>query len=311
MQALHKPRKPSKNGLIAITSPASTPDPYALNEGILYLERLGFRVKIGRSCFQSDTYFAGSAADRAEELHDFFQDPEIDAIFCARGGFGTLSLLPFLDWELISEHPKLFAGFSDTTALQTALYVKSGLPTLYAPLAAVDFGVLPVSSFTENHFWPLFEAGTFEWNIPNAEANEPFDSVSGILLGGNLSVFSKLCGTPYFPVLKNRLLILEDIEESMHKLDGYLQQLWLSGTMNELKALLLGDFSPPEKESYPEIPDLNAVISRIFRHLHIPIVQNIPFGHLFDKISLPNGLKVELSSQNSCCIRSCESLFLK
>lgn len=291
----HKPRKLYPGGTIALVAPASTPSVEQLQGAQQYLESRGFKVVTGASCTSRFFYTAGTAADRVQELHDFFEDPGIDALFCVRGGFGTLGLLPLLDYELIAENPKLFCGFSDVTALQSALLAKAGLPSISGALAGVDFFQNP-DKFTEDSFWKLVETGNQECTFaPSIDVNFLENGCFGTCIPGTLSLFSKLIGTPYLPDTKGTVLVLEDVEEPRHKIEGYLLHLAYSGWMKRASGVLYGDFTPPEKEGYPDVPSIFEILQRVMRSTRIPWNAGIPYGHIKSRISLPFGIPVSVS----------------
>lgn len=147
-----KPPRLKKGDTIGIITPASTPDNLErINEGVKYFERLGYRVILGKNVGKYYGYLAGTDEDRLEDLHSMFADKNVKAIFCARGGYGTIRLLDRINFNLIRKNPKIFVGYSDITALQLAIFRKTGLVTFSGPMAAVDFAG-EVNSFTEEVF---------------------------------------------------------------------------------------------------------------------------------------------------------------
>lgn len=300
-------RRLPKNGTIAITSPATTPDPTKLNAGVNYLESLGFRVEIGKTCTAKEQYLAGPDQLRASELNAFFADPKIDAIFCSRGGYGGMHLLEKLDYATIKTNPKLFCGFSDITALQWAIYSKTSMPSVSGAMVATDFGDLPRDEGMEAQFWQLIDTGATE--IPfnfTTEINQVFE---GRLLAGTLAVASKQMGSTFFPNLDNHVLVLEDVDEPMHKIEGYLRQFLLAGHFKKVKCVVLGEFSPPEKESYEDVPTLNDIARRVLSDHGIPFASGLPYGHIKNKISLPVGSPISVSLGPVSNLRSTGSLY--
>lgn len=301
-----KPLPPK--GTIAVTSPASPPDKTKVQKGVAYLEKLGYRVTVGKTCFTKDGYLAGSDLFRANELMSFFEDPNIDAIFCARGGFGSMGLLPLLNYENIKKSRKLFVGFSDITALQWAIYAKTSLPTLSAGMVATDMAENPVDKDFESNFWEFLENGELNVELPNE--SKTIKEISGISLPGTLSVASKLSGTIYSPKISNGILILEDVHEHRHKIDGFLQHFKLAGLFGNCKAILLGQFIPADEEKEDtDLPSLQDIYDRIFADMNIPIISGLFYGHIRNKLALPVGVPLILKSGHKSYLRTKENIF--
>ncbi|NNE36417.1 MAG: LD-carboxypeptidase, partial [Rhodothermales bacterium] len=196
-----------------VVAPASAPlDPSLVNEGIDFLRRQGLVVQVVRDDFSSTGYLAGIDSARADELNDFLRRTDIDLLFCVRGGYGTLRILDQVDYEAAARHPKLLVGYSDITALQLALYKKSGLVSVSGPMVAVEFA--GQHAMDQGPFWDLLSASPpYEISSPTGT---PLKSLSpgeceGVLLGGNLSVLTRLLGTGFEPHFQGAILFLEEI----------------------------------------------------------------------------------------------------
>ncbi|TNE74665.1 LD-carboxypeptidase [bacterium] len=301
-----------KNGTIAITCPASTPNSEKLEKGVAYLENRGYTVVIGDTCYAKQDYTAGDEPMRANELLDFIDDDSVNAIFCARGGFGSMKLLRMLDYELVKEKRKLITGFSDLTALLWGIYTQTGVPSISGMLPAVDFCSADIPTQFENQFWELINTGHFrtELNVSPVFFNEKvLSEVEGVIFPGTLSLISKLIGSPYLPDTQNGILMLEDIGEPIHKVDGYLEHLSLSGMLSSSKAVCLGAFSPAEKEEYDEVPSWQTMFQRVFRSIPTPAITGFPYGHIPAKLSLPLGVPVRVSFDSKITIETLSPLF--
>ena len=148
-----KPKKLQKGDLIGVISPASSPDDLSkINLGVNYLEKLGYKVEVGKNVGNYHGYLAGSDEERLADLHSMFKKKDVKAIFSVRGGYGSPRLLDKIDFNIIKSNPKIFVGYSDITALQMAFYQKAGLITFAGPMVAVDF-YNSVDPFTEEFFW--------------------------------------------------------------------------------------------------------------------------------------------------------------
>lgn len=341
-------------GTIGIMAPSSPINENKLEQGVRYLEKLGYRVTVSPGCYKQQHYLAGSPQSRAAYLMDLVHSTTVDAIFFARGGFGSAAMLPLLDFPAIKSSRKLMVGFSDITALQWGIYAQCGLPALSAGMPATDFCRIPVNPTFEKSFWDFIETGrisyNFEWvpdspsdglqqqvsaeNQPgkpekhNFEKNfSPFQlrplypsgkldnrktwnqDITGVALPGTLSVATKLAGTPYEPSFNRVIPILEDVAESRHKIEAYFLQARMAGWFDQAAALLLGDFARPEKETFPENPSLEQLVSRVFGQICLPVLAGLPYGHIDAKIPFPVGQEISLSLGQSITITSTDSLF--
>ncbi|MDG5766085.1 LD-carboxypeptidase [Balneolales bacterium ANBcel1] len=339
------------NGVIGIIAPSSPVDESRLERGVTYFEQLGYRTHVTASCYKREHYLAGDAQTRAAELMELIRNPSIDAVFFARGGFGSAAMLPLLDYDTIRASRKLLAGFSDITALQWGIYAQCGYPTVSAGMPATDFGKLSIDPFFEEQFWkfmktgrvscrvetavlqgyadgpgesadPAYTAGKGAQNpsqIIEAGEKERYDAshtnsphirkITGTLLPGTLSVASNLAGTPWFPSVKGSILLLEDVGESRHKIEGNLLQAKLGGWFDQCRAVLFGDFAPAEKETFPENPSIDQILKRTVGETGVPYASGMPYGHIDRKIPFPVGQEISLSLGRSVEISSTDSLF--
>jgi muramoyltetrapeptide carboxypeptidase len=301
------PKRLPPNGTIAVTSPATTPDPNILNRGVIYLESLGYRVIVGDTCTLKEEYLAGPDLIRAQELVDFFADTKVDAIFCTRGGYGGMHLLPLIDYSVINKNPKLLCGFSDITALQWAMYTKCGLVTVSGAMVATDFGQDQINRDMESQFWDLIETGHTEIRLNHSQISTQV--IEGPLIAGTLAVAAKQMGSPYFPDITDHIVLFEDVDEPIHKIEGYLRQFQLAGQFDHVKALIFGIFSPIENESYDEVPTLDKIFQRVLSPASIPFATGLNYGHVKNKISLPVGTTFCLSLGPITYLRSTGSLY--
>ena len=224
-----KPRKLNQGDVIGIVSPASSAqDSSILEKGIRYLEKNGYRVEIGKSVGRINGYLAGTDNERVDDLNQMFKNKNVKAIFCVRGGYGATRILDQVNYKLIRNNPKIFVGYSDITSLQMAIYKKSGLVTFAGPMITSDFAD-EIDPFTEEFFWKLITSKKKIGRISFPDLNKlpaiHKGSAIGRILGGNLAVFASLIGTPYFPELKDHILMLEDIDELPYRIDRMLNQL--------------------------------------------------------------------------------------
>lgn len=302
-----KPKKLPRNGTIGVIAPATTPDLEKLNKGIKYFESLGYRVEVGKTCTSKIEYLAGDDALRASEIEEFFKNPRIDIVMCARGGYGGMHLLPLIDFGIIAKNPKLFIGYSDITSLQWGMLAQCNLRTLSGSMMASDFGRDSFNTEMEDHFWKFMDSGHLEVTLPFSQKREL--TVEGTLIPANLAVASKQMSSPWFPDLTNAIPVFEDVDEPMHKIEGYLRQFALSGAFEKTSAVVFGDFSPPEVESFDDVPALKTIFERVLSPYNLPFATGINYGHIPHKISLPVGAPFSLSLGPETILRSTGTFF--
>lgn len=296
-----KPKRLQKGDLIGIISPASSVDDLSkLENGVRYLEKMGYSVEVGKSVGKVNGYLAGTDRERLDDLHSMFSNKQVKAIFCLRGGYGSARLLDKIDYKLIKNHPKIFSGYSDISALQMAMFYKSGLITFAGPMVAVDFHQ-EVSSFTEDMFWRILTSTKKFGRISNPGDENILclnsGSTSGRIMGGNLSVISGLIGTEYFPDLKDKVLLIEEMGELPYRIDRMLNQMRLSKMFHEVKGVVLGAFRDcHELDPNKKTLTLGEVISDYLSPLDKPVIYNLRHGHLKDNITLPIGAMVRLNA---------------
>lgn len=263
-----------------------------LDQGIRYLENLGFQIRKGSALHKSYGLFAGNDEERVNDLHAMFADPEVKAIFSARGGWGGLRLVDRVDFDLIRKNPKIFVGYSDITTLQLAIYHKTGLVTFSGPMVAVEMASA-MPEFTAANFWPLLfneqDVFHFDFETNQIETINP-GSVSGKLLGGCLSLITAQLGTPFFPDFTDAILFIEDIGERPYKIDRYLAQLKQAGVLDQICGVIIGEFidcQNPEEET--NSLSLEEILHHYFTRYNYPVINGFPYGHKMRKATLPLG----------------------
>ena len=299
--SIQKPKRLNKKDVIGIISPASSPDEFLrVERGVKYLEGLGYRVKVGANVGKNHGYLAGTDQERIDDLHSMFKDKNIKAVFTLRGGYGAFRLLDKIDYRLIKNNPKIFVGYSEITALQMSFYEKAGLMTFAGPMVAVDF-YDNISSFTEEHFWSMITSNKKHGKLKFPEDQKlPYlqkGIAAGRLIGGNLAVFAHLLGTPYFPNLTGKILMVEDIGELPYRVDRMLNQLRLAGVFKKVKGIILGRFVDcNEHDPNKKTLTLGEVISEYITPVKVPSIYTFPHGHIKDFVTVPFGLKVNLNA---------------
>jgi muramoyltetrapeptide carboxypeptidase len=296
-----KPKRLKSGDLIGVISPASSPDDLIkIENGVKYLEKLGYRVLVGKNVGKVNGYLAGSDQERVDDLHDMFKNKNVNAVFCVRGGYGSTRLLDKIDYKLIANNPKIFVGYSDINALQMAFYAKCGLITFGGPMVAVDFAN-EISPFTEEAFWKVLTSNTKIGRVQNPNKEKYFilnkGKAEGRILGGNLSIINSLIGTEYLPKLKDSILLLEEINEEPYRIDRMLNHLRLLKILKSIRGIILGDFVKcVEFDSEKRTLSLNEVITDYFEGLKMPVIYNFRHGHLHEKVTIPFGVRAVLNA---------------
>lgn len=300
-----KPKALKTGDKIGIISPASKPlDEDQYFKGVKYLEDLGFSVIAGNSVLKQRGYLAGEDIERANDLNSMFANPEIKAIFCSRGGYGVPRILDKIDFEIIKNNPKIFSGYSDITALNLALWQKTGLVNFSGPMVAIEMGA-GLNKFSENSLWQILLDTNNNRRLENPDDVKirviKHGKAEGRLIAGCFSVLNSILHTPYMPDLTGSILVIEDVEEEPYGIDRYFAQLKLSGILNSINGLVLGQFVDcvPTDKSKPTLT-IDEIIDDYTNDLTIPVMANFAYGHIPVKLTLPIGVKVKLDTAEGC-----------
>lgn len=291
-----KPKKISRGSTVGIIAPAGPPNPERLKKGKIFLEHRGYRVKIFPQVRKKIGYLSGDDRSRAEAINNAFADEEIDAVLCARGGYGSLRLLPYIDFKTIGSHPKIFIGYSDITVLLLSIFTKALLVTFHGPMTAIEFGRKP-KPYTIGGFYRAIEGA-----VPLGKVEKPAGyrlericggRAKGRIVGGNLCLMSKLIGTGMLPSFKNRIVFFEDTEEEPYRIDGYLSQLFQTTDFGKASGYIIGEFTRTESKYGASAGwTVRNVVKDYFATIGKPCVYGFPCGHGREKITIPIGINV-------------------
>ncbi len=268
--------------LIAPAGPLQKPD--ELPRAQENTRTLGWEPIVGTHATRRAGYLAGNDSDRLHDINLALRDPKIDAIWCLRGGYGMLRILAGVDYDALSRTPKAIIGYSDITALHAAVQRKCGLVTYHAPTAREK-----MTDFSRDSFRRAVVEQTDSCGVaPNArEINAGV--AEGRLVGGNLAVLASLCGTPFMPDLSDGILILEDINEPVYRIDRMLQQLKLSGAFNGCRAIAFGACVKCADDAGGGGRPFDEVLGEIAHSLGVPCLAGIPVGHIDEQWTVPLG----------------------
>lgn len=282
---------------IGLVSPASPEKPESIQKGIAFLKSLGFNVKEGKHIYDKWGYLAGKDKDRAADIMDMFNDKEVDMILCIRGGYGTMRMLPYIDFDIIKHNPKIFAGFSDITTLLNSFAQKCGLITFHSPMATSKLE----DEFTLKSFLSTLQCGYKPYRIENPEGIELNYEVEckceGVLVGGNLSLIAGTIGSHYEIDTKDKILFIEDVGEEPYEIDKLLTQLLIAGKLKHCRGFILGQFTNCTLPHYERSLTLEEIIKDRILSLNKPTISNFMSGHSYPKLTIPIGAKVSFDSR--------------
>ncbi len=297
---LIKPRALAAGDTVAIIAPASNLKADYLARGLAELARLGFRARAEPEILSQARYTAGSDERRAAELMRAFTDPEIKAVWAARGGYGSMRLFDLLDDEILKQHPKIFIGYSDLTALHLYFYRRFGWVTFHGPMAAKDL------AGGEEHYERAGLMAAMTQPAPMGEITSlgtemlhrgSGGTVSGRLLGGCLSLLVALMGTPDELDTRGSLLFIEDTGVKPFALDRMLQQLRLAGKFDEVRGLVFGEMTDcvQHVDQGYRIQD---VLTECTAGLQVPVLFGLRSGHSpLGNLTLPLGVAASLDAE--------------
>lgn len=252
----------------------------------------GFNLTFSKNCFEIDKYQSSSIASRINDLHEAFQDPNVKMIITSIGGFNANQLLPYLDYNLIIQNPKIFCGYSDITVLENAIYTKTGLVTYSGPHYCT-FGFDGEPEYTRKVFYDCLTQNEPLRIIPSKTASQysvlQDGMCEGTVIGGNLCTLNLLQGTPFMPDIRNKVLFLEDDnimgEYFSYEFERNLQSLLQIEGADAIKGIVFGRFDASCGMTSERIGDI--VHDKVSDN--IPIIYGVDFGHIFPLITFPIG----------------------
>ena len=290
---LLKPAALKPGATFAVVSPASTPKPERVAAGTLRLESLGYQVRLFPHALErGPLYYAGTPAQRVADLHAAFADPEVDAILCTRGGWGSAELLPLLDHDLIRANPKPFLGYSDLTSVHLWLRNEIGLISFHAPMLAADFSK---PDGADQASWNAALTSTSPWSLGPEDGLRVLRPgvAEGELHGGCLAIYVESLGTPYSAVACGGLLFLEDIAVKPYQWDRMLVHLRHAGLLEGVTGIVFGDMAQSDTPETQQV--IEASVLYALRDFEGPIAIGLRSGHVDrHNLTLPLGVQVRL-----------------
>lgn len=298
------PKAIKKGDTIGIISPsAASADRMEFTYAKEAMEALGFKVKLGENLKNRFGHLAGTDEERAGDLNTMFADPEVKMIICLRGGSGAARILPLLDYELIKKNPKPLQGYSDITAIHSAIQSQTGLITFHGPNGSGSWNSFNVKQFEKVYFGT--EAIAFKNEIGKgddlvAKGNRiqtlTGGKAKGKILGGNLTVLTALSGTPYYPDFQDAILFVEDTGEDPYKVDRMMSTLKLNGTLDKIKGFVFGQCTECTPGGGYGAFTVDQLMDHHVLPLNIPAYTGAMIGHVSRQFIIPVGAEVELNA---------------
>ncbi len=262
------------------------------------IDALGYKVIAADSCREVYGYLSGTDESRARGLNQMFADDRVDAVVCMRGGYGVARMLDRVDFDIIRANPKILLGYSDITALHTAIHRKVGMVTFHGPMPSTCWPKF--DDFTRESMLRALTCTSPLGLLKNPEGKTPRCVVPGVcegqLVGGNLTLIASACGTPYALDVRDKVLLLEDIGEKIYRLDSMMTQLRQAGMFESCAGVVLGGFT----NCTVEYPDYALQLEDIIRDIIVPagkpVLADMSIGHMDTKITVPLGVRCRLDA---------------
>ena len=292
-----KPKSIKENSTIGVVSPSYWLDENVLKNTAKFFTELGYNIEISKSNSLQWGPFAGTPQERADDLHRMFVNPKIDAVMCARGGYGANRVLPLLDYDLIRKNPKIFIGYSDITAYLTSITQQTNLVTFHGPMLTT------YKKRWINYNYNLMNRVLTGENNINIEPPESLKTkilkdgtASGPLWGGNMSLLINRLGTLDALNTNGVILFLEDIDEYLYSFERMLVQMRTSGMFDQINGLIIGELEDIRDQEVRFGRNTDEIILDICGDLDIPIVSNFPCGHGKYQATLPISITTEIDT---------------
>jgi muramoyltetrapeptide carboxypeptidase len=298
------PKAIKKGDTVGIVAPsAATADRMEFTYAKEAMEALGFRGKLGQNLKNRSGHLAGTDEERAGDLNNMFGDPEVKMIICIRGGSGAARILPLLDYDLIKKNPKPLQGYSDITALHSAIQSQTGLITFHGPNGSGSWNSFNVKQFEK----VFFKKEPIEFKNESSKGDELVvkgnriqtlsgGKVKGRILGGNLTVLTALSGTPYYPDFQDAILFIEDTGEDPYKVDRMMSTLKLNGTLDKIRGFVFGQCTDCTPGGGYGAFTIDQIMDSYILPLKIPAYTGAMIGHVSRQFIIPVGAEVELDA---------------
>lgn len=293
------PKSLEKGSTIGIVAPAGKIDAETIHYAEKCLHKRGYNVVLGEHVYNTFHQYAGNDVHRRADLQHMLNSKDIDAIFCARGGYGTIRIIDGIDFTHFLESPKWVVGYSDITVLHAALQHKAGVASIHGPMPK-NFPSKSEDDEDLVNLFNLLHGQLPDYTIKSHPLNRTGDA-EGILIGGNLSLLYALRATELDPAPHGKILFIEDLSEYLYHLDRMMQNLKLSGFLKELSGIVVGDFTDMKDNDEPYGQSACEIIREAVEDYDYPIVFGFPAGHNHLNQPLVFGKRVTLSVASNQC----------
>ena len=264
-----------------------------LDRAVSNTESLGWVPVVGENVSATHAYFAGTDEARVQDLNAALRDESVDGVWCVRGGYGAMRLLDNLDFDALRRHPKPLIGFSDITALHAAIHRECGIVSFHGPTARGE-----LTRFSRDHLVRAVVGHRDSCGVATNGRALKKGSAEGRLAGGNLALVASLVGTPWSVDFEGAILVLEDIDEAVYRVDRMMRQLLLSGALHVCAGIVAGDFRPPAGESSADNRTVDDVIAEAADAAGVPCFSGAPFGHIDDQWTIPLGARAVMNTDD-------------
>lgn len=281
-------------GIIAPSRPVIN-NKEEINAGIKILEEKGFKVKLGKNLYKRSYYSAGSPKERASDLNAMFKDKKVKAIICATGGITSNQLLDIIDYEAIEKNPKIFLGYSDITTLLLSIHKKTGVITFHGT-DLCDLSKLNRKS--KDFLFDMLMGKESQYTLPSEMSVLKEGRAKGKLLGGNLILSNSLLGTKYLPSYSGAIWFWEVLGESPASLDQKLHHFKLSGNLEKISAIIIGNLSGcKDKRHKEDNRPIKEIVLELTKEYDFPIIKVSYFGHdISNFYTFPIGISSEINT---------------
>ncbi len=277
---------------VALVAPAGTlTGPEDVGRAEENARSLGWEPRTGANVMKKHRYFAGTDEERLRDLNDAIRDDDIDAIWCIRGGYGAMRILPDVDYDALRRRPKPIIGFSDLTSLLEAVSSRSRIVCFHGPTARMR-----LTDFTRASLLAAVSEGTDPCGAAPGARVLRGGKAEGRLVGGNLALVAAMTGTQFAPGLDDAILFLEDVGERTYRVDRMLRQIYLSGALDNCRAIVFGECTDCNDDTASGTRELDEILMEMADLVGVPCVAGAPIGHIDDQWTLPVGARAVLDA---------------
>jgi muramoyltetrapeptide carboxypeptidase len=277
---------------VALVAPSGIlPDAAHVEQAKENVRSLGWVPVLGAHVSELHGYLAGTDEQRVADFNTALRDDTIDAIWCVRGGYGAMRLLRDIDYAALESNPRPVIGFSDITALHAAIFIECNIVSFHGPTARGD-----LSDFSRNSLVRALADQRDSCGVATNGRVLRAGKARGRLAGGNLALVASLMGTPWSVDFDGAILVLEDIDEAVYRVDRMMRQLLLAGALQKCTGIVAGDFRPPSGETADENLTVDGILAEAAEEAGVPCLAGAPFGHIRDQWTIPLGATAELDA---------------